>query len=78
MAKRGLVICGFIGLVLAFAFCGGFMLFCRTVFNYADNSGAIGSFATKEEVSGAKFVPYRDYGAMAGNDVRLIALYLPQ
>ncbi len=78
MARRGLIISVFIGLMSVFVWLGGFMLFCRTVFNYADNSGAIGSFAAKEDVSGAKFVPYRDYGAMAGNDVRLIALYLPQ
>lgn len=39
MKRRGGIIIGFILLMAAFCWFGGFMLFCREVFFYADNGG---------------------------------------
>ncbi len=79
--NRKLAICGFIGLMLAFVWFGGFMLFCKMVFHYADTTEAIGAVAAEKPVRtvvGADFVPYRVYAGHKAQDVRLIALYLPQ
>ncbi len=67
--------------MLAFVWFGGFMLFCKMVFHYADTTEAIGAVAAEKPVRtvvGADFVPYRVYAGHKAQDVRLIALYLPQ
>lgn len=79
--NRKLVICGFIGLMLMFIWLGGFMLFCRMVFSYADSGKAVDDILLQKPVQAAQepdFVPYRSYTVPAADDVRLIALYLPQ
>lgn len=80
MMKRGLTVTGFVGLMLMFIWLGGFMLFCRTVFSYADN-GSVGkeSLSTHFQSSGEAndFMGYYEYPPVK-TDVRLIALYLPQ
>lgn len=78
MMNKKLVIIGEIVFLIGLCWFGGFILFCREVFFYADKGqtpATVVSTPVKQE--NARFVPYREYQKMAG-DVRLIALYLPQ
>ncbi len=78
--KKKVVIAGFIGLLAAFCWFGGFMLFCREVFYYADKGRAPAAAKTAAPIRAeqqADFAAYQDYPA-AKTDVRVVALYLPQ
>ncbi|MBP3687037.1 MAG: glycoside hydrolase family 99-like domain-containing protein [Alphaproteobacteria bacterium] len=68
----------FLGVVL-FLWFVGFVIFCQTVFGYADDDKAIGAFSqTDEKENENVFRAYQDYAKKENNDVRVIALYLPQ
>lgn len=78
--RKKVVIAGFIGVMAAFCWLGGFMLFCREVFYYADKGRApkaVNHAVPKAAEPKADFVAYQDYPAGQA-DVRVVALYLPQ
>lgn len=80
MNRRWGVIAGFAVFIAVLCWLGGFILFCREVFFYADNGRAPSAVVLTEEKTGDKeadFVSYQDY-PVKEHDVRVVALYLPQ